>query len=518
MSSVTPVANGQRPAEGDHRWLILVIVAIAQLMVVLDATVVNIALPSAQTALHFPNADRQWVVTAYALAFGSLLLVGGRLGDMFSRKRIFIIGLIGFALASALGGAAQSFTMLVTARALQGAFGAILAPSALGTLVSTFRDPRERGRAFGVFGSVAAGGGAVGLILGGVLTQYFSWRWCLYVNLIFAAIAVTGALVYMQTNQPDVRPRMDWAGAILASAGLFLIVFGFSHAETAGWTAALTIGSLVGGVVLLAGFVFAESRVSHPLLPLRVVLDRARGGSYISVGLSGIAIFGVFLFLTYYLQTIKHYSPVTSGLAFLPMIACILLASNISSIVLLPRVGPRNLITGGMVLAGGAMGYLTLLTPASSYAVHIVPALLGMGLGFGMIFSPAINTATAGVARRDSGVASALVNTMQQVGGSIGTAALSTVALTATTAYLAAHHTGQLAPATAAVHGYTVAFTVSAVLFGVGAVVAALLVPSRRRLEELRALAQTADAAPAIGQAPAESLPAGGAIQAAEPH
>ncbi|HEX2822721.1 MAG TPA: MFS transporter, partial [Streptosporangiaceae bacterium] len=417
-----------------------------------------------------------------------------------------------FALASALGGAATSFGMLVAARALQGAFGAILAPSALGTLVSTFRDPRERGRAFGVFGSVAAGGGAVGLILGGVLTQYFSWRWCLYVNLIFAAIAVTGALVYMQTSRPDIRPRMDWAGAVLAAAGLFLIVFGFSHAETASWSAPLTIGSLAGGVIALAGFAFAESRVSHPLLPLRVVLNRARGGSYLSVGLSGIAIFGVFLFLTYYLQTIKHYSPVTSGLAFLPMIACILLASNISSIVLLPRAGPRNLIVGGMVLAGGAMGYLTQLTVTSSYAVHIVPALVAMGLGFGMIFSPAINTATAGVARKDSGVASALVNTMQQVGGSIGTAALSTVALTATATYLTAHHAGQLAPATAAVHGYTVAFTVSAVLFGVGAVVAVLLLPSRRRLEELRNMEPTASAASAASPALTASVSGGDGV------
>ena len=408
MSSVTPVADRQRSAGNDHRWLVLVIVAIAQLMVVLDATVVNIALPSAQHALGFPNSDRQWVVTEYALAFGSLLL-GGRLGDMFSRKRVFITGLLGFALASALGGAATSFGMLVAARTLQGVFGAILAPAALGTLVSTFRDPRERGRAFGVFGSVAAGGGAVGLILGGVLTQYFSWRWCLYVNLFFAAIAVAGALVYMRSNRPDSRPRMDWAGAVLASAGLFGIVFGFSHAETAGWTAALTIGSLAGGVFLLAGFVFAESRVSHPLLPLRVVLDRARGGSYISVGLTGIAVFGVFLFLTYYLQQVKGYSPVTSGLAFLPMIACILLSSNSSSILLLPRVGPRALIVTGMLLGGGGMTYLTQITVTSSYAVSIVPALVAMGLGFGMIFSPAINTATAGVARRDSGVASALV-------------------------------------------------------------------------------------------------------------
>jgi len=508
MSSVTPAAGDQRPAASDHRWLILVIVAIAQLMVVLDATVVNIALPSAQHALGFPNSDRQWVVTAYALAFGSLLLVGGRLGDMFSRKRVFITGLVGFAVASALGGAATSFGMLVAARTLQGVFGAILAPAALGTLVSTFRDPRERGRAFGVFGSVAGGGGAVGLILGGVLTQYVSWRWTLYVNLFFAAIAVAGALAYMRSNRPDSRPPMDWAGAVLASAGLFGIVFGFSHAETAGWTAALTIGSLVAGVILLAAFVFAESRVSHPLLPLRVVMDRARGGSYLSVGLTGIAVFGVFLFLTYYLQLVKGYSPVTSGLAFLPMIACILLASNTSSILLLPRVGPRALIVTGMLLGGGAMTYLTQLTVTSSYAVDIVPALVAMGLGFGMIFAPAINTATAGVARQDSGVASALVNTMQQVGGSIGTAALSTVALTATASYLTAHHAGRLAPVTAAVHGYTVAFAVSAVLFGVGALAAVLLLPSRHRLEELRNSALAAGAAPATSPSPTDSLPA----------
>jgi EmrB/QacA subfamily drug resistance transporter len=516
MSSVTPVNDSKQAAANDHRWLILVIVAVAQLMVVLDATVVNIALPSAQHALGFPNGDRQWVVTAYALAFGSLLLLGGRLGDMFSRKRIFIIGLIGFALSSALGGAAQSFEMLVTARALQGVFGAILAPSALGTLVSTFRDPRERGRAFGVFGSVAGGGGAVGLILGGVLTQYASWRWTLYVNLFFAAIAVAGAVAYMQSNRPDTRPRIDWAGTVLASAGLFLIVFGFSHAETASWGSAVTIGSLVAGVVLLAAFAFAESRVSHPLLPLRVIVDRARGGSYISVGLTGIAVFGVFLFLTYYLQQVKGYSPVTSGLAFLPMIACILLASNTSSILLLPRVGPRNLIVTGMVLGGASMGYLTTLTVTSSYATHIVPPLVAMGLGFGMIFSPAINTATAGVARQDSGVASALVNTMQQVGGSIGTAALSTVALTATATYLTAHHAGRLAVATAAVHGYSAAFTVSAILFGVGAVTAALLVPSRQRLEELRNAAQTAAFPPPASSAPAGQLAADPTARAAE--
>src|ERR1700683_5252447 len=450
--TVSP-AEDQSPPANDHRWLILFIVAIAQLMVILDSTIVNIALPSAQHSLGFPNSERQWVVTAYALAFGSLLLLGGRLGDMYSRKRVFITGLAGFALSSALGGAATSFGMLVAARTLQGAFGAILAPAALGTLVSTFRDPRERGRAFGVFGSVAGGGGAGALTLGGFLTQYFSWRWTLYVNLFFAAIAIVGAVIYMRTNRPDSRPRMDWAGTVLASAGLFAIVFGFSHAELAGWTAALTIGSLAAGAILLAAFAFAESRVSQPLLPLRVILDRARGGSYISVGLTGIAVFGVFLFLTYYLQTVKGYSPVTSGLAFLPMIGCILLSSYTYSILLLPRVGPRALIVTGMVLGGGAMAYLTQLTVTSSYAVSVVPALVALGLGFGMIFSPAINTATAGVARRGAGVA----------------AALSTGGLRATSCCLARHHAGRLAPATAAVHGYSVAFLVSAILFGVGA-------------------------------------------------
>jgi EmrB/QacA subfamily drug resistance transporter len=505
MDPLSAAPQGRPAAPADRRWLVLVVVAVAQLMVVLDATVVNIALPSAQRALGFPNGDRQWVVTAYALAFGSLLLVGGRLGDMYSRKWVFITGLAGFAVSSAIGGAAVSFEMLVVARTLQGAFGAILAPSALGTLVSTFQDPRERGRAFGVFGSVAAGGGGVGLILGGVLTQYLSWRWTLYVNLVFAVIAAAGALAYMRGGRPTNPPRMDWPGAVLAGAGLFLIVFGFSHAETAGWTATLTIGSLVLGVLLLAAFTVAERRSSHPLLPLRVILDRTRGGSYVAVGISGIAIFGVFLFLTFYLQEVKGYSPVTSGLAFLPMIGCILLSSNVSSIVTLPRFGPRVLITTGMLLGTGGMTYLTQLTVTSSYLGGILPALLILGLGFGMIFAPAINTATAGVRRQDSGVASALVNTMQQVGGSIGTSALSTIALTATASFLVAHHTGPLAPAVAATHGYTTAFAVSAGVFGLGVILAIVLLPSRQRLADLRAAETAAESAPA---APAPPAPA----------
>ena len=497
MASVTtPSATLERTAPADRRWLVLVVAAVAQLMLVLDGTIVNIALPSAQQALGFSNGDRQWVVTAYALSFGSLLLVGGRLGDMFSRKWVFITGLVGFAIASAIGGAAGSFVVLVTARALQGAFGAVLAPAALGTLVSTFTDPRERGRAFGVFGSVAAGGSAIGLILGGALTEYLSWRWCLYVNLVFAAIAVVGALVYIRGGRLASRPRMDWIGAVLACAGPFAIVFGFSQAESAGWTAALTVGSLVCGVVLLAGFVVAERRVPHPLLPLRVIVDRARGGAYAAVGISGMAIFGTFLFLTFYLQVVNGYSPLTTGLLFLPMTVCILISSNLSSNI---GLGPRGLIAAGMLLSAGGMALLTQVTVTSRYVSGVLPALLVLGLGLGLIFAQAINTATAGVAREDSGVASALVNTMQQVGGSIGTAALSTIALSATATYLIGHDAGPQAQAIAATYGYTIAFGVSAGLLVIGFTLTIILVPSRQRLADLRGVGAATPAAPAPG-------------------
>jgi EmrB/QacA subfamily drug resistance transporter len=497
MASVTtPSVTLDRTAPTERRWLVLVVAAVAQLMLVLDGTIVNIALPSAQQALGFSNGDRQWVVTAYALSFGSLLLVGGRLGDMFSRKWVFVTGLVGFAIASAIGGAAGSFVVLVTARVLQGAFGAVLAPAALGTLVSTFHDPHERGRAFGVFGSVAAGGSAIGLILGGVLTEYLSWRWCLYVNLVFAAIAVVGALVYIRGGQLASRPRMDWIGAVLACAGPFAIVFGFSQAESAGWTAAPTVGSLVCGVVLLAGFVVAERRVPHPLLPLRVIVDRTRGGAYLAVGISAIAIFGTFLFLTFYLQVVKGYSPLTTGLLFLPMTVCILISSNLSSNI---GLGPRALIAAGMLLSAGGMALLTQVTVTSSYVSGVLPGVLVLGLGLGLIFAQAINTATTGVAREDSGVASALVNTMQQVGGSIGTAALSTMALSATAAYLIGHDAGPQTQAIAATYGYTIAFGVSAGLLVIGFILAIVLVPSQRRLADLRDAGVATPAPPAPG-------------------
>lgn len=484
LARATPTAT-----KPDHRWLVLVVVSIAQLMVVLDATVVNIALPSAQADLGFDNSGRQWVVTAYALAFGSLLLLGGRVGDIVGRKRIFLIALVAFAAASALGGAAPSFAVLVAARALQGVAGAMLAPAALGTLVTTFKNPRDRGRAFGVFGTVAVGGGAVGLILGGILTQYLSWRWCMYVNVLFAAAAIVGAQIYMSETKPPVRPRIDVAGTVLAASGLFGLVFAFSQAESHGWGSSVTIVSLTVGVALLLAFVRVEQRVGHPLLPLRVVADRARGMAYAVVGISGLAMFGLFLFLTYYLQLVKHFSPLTSGLAFLPMIGCVLISSNTSNIVTLPRFGPRVVITVGMLSGFVALAYLSRIDVHSSYAGGVLPALMLMGLAMGMVMSPAMNTATAGVQPHDAGVASALVSTMQQVGGSIGTAVMSTIAASATATYAASHSPVTGLDTVAMTHGYTVVFLLSALTFAAGGVLAAGLFPSKARLTAMRASA-----------------------------
>jgi len=458
-----------------RRWWILVILGIAQLMVVLDATIVNIALPSAQKALEFSNDNRQWIVTAYALAFGSLLLLGGRVGDLFGRKSTFIAGLLGFALASAIGGAAQSFEVLVAARALQGAFGALLAPAALSLLTTTFTNADERGKAFGIYGAIAGGGGAVGLLLGGVLTEYLSWRWCLYVNLLFAIPAALAALALLHNQTHAAKARIDLPGTLTASGGLFALVYGFSNAETHGWGAATTLGFLAAGVALLAAFVAIQRRVEHPLLPLRVVLDRNRGGSYLAVGLVGAGMFGVFLFLTYYLQQTLGFSPIQTGLAFLPMVGALMATATTATTQLLPRTGPRPLLTLGMVLAAAGMVLLAQLGVDSSYAAHVLPALIVTGLGLGLVMAPAMNSATLGVDAADAGVASATVNTMQQIGGSMGTALLSTLASSAVTSYVASRPPSAALAAQAAVHGYTTAFWWSAGIFAVGAIVCGLL-------------------------------------------
>jgi len=468
-----------------RRWMILVVIAIAQLMVVLDATVMNIALPSAQNALHFTDVDRQWIVTAYSLTFGSLLLFGGRLADLVGRRVMFITGLAGFAVASAIGGASTSFAMLVTARACQGAFGAMLAPAALSLLATTFTDPKERGKAFGIYGSVAAGGGAVGLLLGGALTSYLSWRWCLYINLFFAAAAIAGAVAFLHGRSGPRSAELDVPGVVLVSSGVFCLVYGFSNAATHGWGTPSTYLFLAAGVVLLALFTFWMGYAKSPLIPPRVVLDRNRGAAYLGILLAGAGMFGIFLFVTYYLQDTLHYSPVITGVAFLPMVACIAISSNVSNIVLMPRIGPKPIVSAGLLLAAIGMTLFSRIGVHSSYAGVILPALMVTGLGMGLMFSTAFNTGTYGVAPQDAGVASAMVNTGQQLGGSIGTSLLNTIFASAAAAYvtanLAPHATAsaaQAVQANAVVHGYIVAFWWVAGIFLFGAIVCGTLMRS----------------------------------------
>ena len=477
---VEPTASAA-PKEGrpdSARWWVLGVVGLAQLMVVLDATIVNIALPSAQRDLAFSNADRQWIITAYSLGFGSLLLLGGRLSDLTGRRRMFLIGLVGFAGASALGGASTGFAMLVLARAVQGAFGAMLAPAALSILTTTFREPAERGKAFGVYGAIAGSGGAVGLLLGGVLTEYLDWRWCLYVNVGLAVVALAGALRLLvdQPRDPDVR--LDGPGTVLVIGGLVAFVYGMSEAEIRGWGSPLTVAFITGGVALLVAFVAIEARVAHPVLPLRVVLDRSRGGAYLAVGLTAIAVFGIFLFLTYYLQETLAFSPVLSGVAFLPMVAALMVGSTISTAALLPRVGPRPLIPAGMVVSAVGVALLREIGLHTSYGSGVLPGLLLVGFGLGLVFGCAINTSTAGARPEDAGVASAMVNTTQQVGGSIGTALLNTIAASAFSSFVSAHGRSPAALAAASVHSYVVSFTVVLGVFLAAAAATVLVLPS----------------------------------------
>jgi EmrB/QacA subfamily drug resistance transporter len=502
---VAGMSDTSTPATDRRRWITLVVVGLAQLMVVLDATVVNIALPSAQADLGFSDGQRQWVITAYSLAFASLLLLGGRLSDLIGRKRTFVIGLIGFAVASALGGAAGSFELLVAARALQGMFGALLAPTALAVLTTTFTVPKERARAFGVFGAIAGAGGAVGLLLGGVLTETLDWRWNLYINVFIAAFALVGALVFIpRVTRTGPRPRLDVPGTLLVSGALFGLVFGFSNAETGGWDAPLTWGMLAGAAVLLTAFVVWQARAAHPLLPLSIVLDRNRGAAYLSVLIAGAGMFGIFLFVTYYLQLTLGYSPIQTGLSFLPMIGMLVLAAQLGTNLFVPRFGPKLMVPTGMTLGAIGMFSLTFLDASSTYAPHVLVPLMIIGFAMGTIMPASMQTATLGVDRQFAGVASAMVNTSQQVGGSIGTALLNTLAATAAADYLAAH-----APVTeavgvqAAITSYSTAYWWGAGFFAVGAVLSALLF--RRRGDGL-SLAQP-PSAPA--ERTAEPVPVG---------
>jgi EmrB/QacA subfamily drug resistance transporter len=464
-----------------NRWAILALVGVAQLMVVLDATIVTIAIPSAQKALGFSTANRQWVITAYALAFGSLLLLGGKLSDLFGHKRTLIAGLVGFSVASAIGGLAQSFGVLVVARTLQGAFGALLAPSALGLLTLTFAGSPDRNTAFGIFGAIAGGGASLGLILGGALTQVLSWRWCLYVNLVIAVPTTLVALRLLVNHRAAQRDPIDIPGVLTSGLGLFALVYGFSNAETDSWGATATIVALVASPVLLTAFVLIERRAKHPLLPLHIIWDRARGSAYTTILLAGAAIFAVFLFLTYFLQQQLGLSPLTTGLAFLPMTGLLVVTSTTVQTRVIQHTGVKPLVLAGTALGAIAMFLFTRLTPGSSYASGVLPGLLVLGVGLGCIFAPAFSTATLGVEGSEAGVASAMVNTSQQIGGSVGISLLSTIFASAVASYAGAHlHTPGLADA-AAVHGYTVAFWWSVGIFVLGFLLALVMLPGRAR-------------------------------------
>jgi EmrB/QacA subfamily drug resistance transporter len=418
------------------------------------------------------------VVTAYTLAFGGLLLLGGRIADYVGRKRIFIIGLIGFAASSALGGLAPDAALLFGARALQGAFAAIMAPAALSLLTVTFTEPKERATAFGVYGGISGGGAAIGLILGGVLTEFASWRWCLLVNVPVALLAAAGALYLIKESRAEGDAHYDIPGAVTVTVGLVALVYGFTKAETNGWASSTTIVFLVLAAVLLVAFILIEQRSAHPLLPLRVMLERNRGGSFLASLLIGSALFGMFLFLTYYLQGTLHYSALKTGFAFMPFSVGVIVSAAAAS-KLLPRIGPRSLMVAGMALSTVGMSWFTQIGVSTSFAAYVLPAEVVMSLGLGLVFVTLSSTALIGVADHDAGVASALVNTTQQVGGSLGTALLNTVAASATVGYLSSHHQAGAA-ATALVHGYSVAFVVAAVVLGAGVISSVLLIRAGR--------------------------------------
>ncbi|MDN4609825.1 MFS transporter [Arthrobacter burdickii] len=472
--SAAPIVDDTPAKAPANRWLVLAIVALAQLTVVLDGTIVNIALPQAQAELGMSDSDRSWVVTLYALTFGALLLLGGRIADFWGRKRSFLVGMGGFALASAIGGLAASGDVLLLARGLQGVFAALLAPAALAILSVTFPGGKDRVRAFAVYGTIAGGGAAIGLLLGGVLTEYFSWHWCLLVNVPIAVVAIAVGFRVLRESRAEGSTRYDVPGALLVSLGLASVVYGFSRAE-AGWGRADTLGFLAVGVVLLALFILVEARSAHPLLPLRIITDRVRAGAYLTSIAVGAALLGALLYLTLYFQIVLGMSPLVSGLASLPMTAAIMVSAGVVT-RLLPTVGPRILMTAGPLVAAAGLLLLSRIT-GGSYALEVLPAQILLGMGLALIFVPLQNVALLGIAHRDSGVASAAVSATQQIGGSIGTAVF-------TALYTAAAATGtpegSAGGLQSLVDGYSVVFVAAAVALALASPISWFLVDVAR--------------------------------------
>ncbi len=466
MSSVTSPRVG--------RWATLTTVSVTQLMVSLDATIMAIAVPQAQRDLGFSSANRQWLITAYVLAFGGLLFVGGRVGDRWGHRRTLMTGLVGFALASAVGGGAHSLGVLLSARALQGAFGALCAPAALALVTLHFRSPQGRSRAFALVGGVGASGAAIGLLLGAVLTQWGSWRWCLFVNVVLALVALLGAFIVPNDDEHRERRGLDPAGAVLSTAGWFGVVYGLAHGVRSTWTDRGTWVPLVLGLGCEVLFVTLERGRRGALVPLHLVTARTRLGSLGALFLASAAFFGVSLFLAVYLQSTLGYTPIRTGVMFLPLIVAIAVSASGASARLWSVVGPRPLIPVGMILAVMASVLFTRLPATPNYWGSVFPGLVLMGLGLGLIVAPASASATALLGGGEVGAASALVNSAQQIGASIGLALLNTIAVESTSRATGAG----VGTGVATLHGYSVAFWWAAGLFALGALVSLALLES----------------------------------------
>ncbi|MFN8047392.1 MAG: MFS transporter [Ancrocorticia sp.] len=459
-----------------QRWWLLTVLALAQLMIALDTTIVTIALPSAQAELGFPDSSRQWIITGYALTFGGLLLLSGRLGDRWGRKKTLIAGLVGFAVASAIGGAAPSIELLIAARIAQGAFAALLAPSALALVSVSFDDDEGRSRAFGIFGAVSMVGTTIGLLLGGALTEALSWRWTMYINTVIAVPAILGAFLLLPRTAEGTRQRLDIPGAITVTGGFFTLVLGTSQAESAGWSAPLTITYLVVAAVLLVAFVAIQAHTHTPLLPLRVIVNRRRGSALIALLLSSAGLFTTFLFLPYYLQITLGYSQLLTGVAFLPVPIALVTSAVFIGPSLTSKFTARPVIPLGLTIAGVGALLLVRLGATATYVTDLLPSLLLIGAGIGLVVATATGSATADVDPADAGAAAASVNAAQQIGGSVGVAVLSTIAGSAAAAFLA-EHPGQ--ETVSPVYGYATAYAGVSVLFLMGALLALVIHPKK---------------------------------------
>jgi EmrB/QacA subfamily drug resistance transporter len=467
-----------------NRWLILVIACLAQFMVVLDATIVNVALPSIQRGLDFSTAELAWVINAYTLVFGGFLMLGGRAADLLGRRRLFVAGVILFSAASLLNGLAQSSTMLIVGRGLQGLGGALVSPAALSIIMTTFRDNGERTKALGVWSGIAAGGAAFGLLLGGVLTDLVSWRWIFFVNVPVGLLATLLAVRFIPESRADLgHHSFDLAGATTVTAGLVTVVFGIIKAQTWGWGSAETLLVLGGGVALLALFGVIESRAKAPLVRLSIFRTRTISTANLVMLLVASGMFGMFFFASLYVQDILGYSPLRAGFAFLPVTGGIIIGAALAQ-QLIGRVGVRAVAVAGTSLAAFGLVLLTGVPVHGSYVSDLLVGLIPLSIGMGLTFVPVTLLGTSGVSTDDSGLASGLFNTAQQVGGSLGLAILATLSASQTSSLLHGHAVSRFAEFSALVSGYHVAFAAAAVMLGSGAVLLALLL-RRRHLESL---------------------------------